>query len=233
MVALFVLAVIAGGIFMTSEPQTVTQITQNEEQLHLLPISPKATPRSQSSLQASAYSHFLNLFGPPTSEVGLNLAEPVSGFKTRITKKSFGIFISPENSPVENDRFLGYHNGVDAEFEDVEGDVPVKAIADGIIIFRDWVSGYGGVIVIKHTIKDISFLALYGHVDPASLPPSTITTVKAGQQIAILGDNHSEETDGVRKHLHFSILPGEELDFHGYVQTEEELGKWLNPLDLF
>jgi len=51
--------------------------------------------------------------------------------------------------------------------------------------------------------------------------------------MGILGDDHSEETDGARKHLHFSIYVGEKMDYHGYIQTQEELSNWLNPLDFY
>lgn len=161
------------------------------------------------------------------------LIEPVYGFKERITKKPFGIFITPNTSPVQPDRFTGYHTGVDAEFGDIVEDVPVRAIADGTVVVSTWATGYGGVAVIKHTIDNVSLFAIYGHLDPARfLPPST-TQVKAGDQIGILGDDHSQETDGVRKHLHFSLYTGEKIDFHGYVETKEELALWLNPLDLY
>jgi len=59
------------------------------------------------------------------------------------------------------------------------------------------------------------------------------TQVKTGDQMGILGDDHSEETDGARKHLHFSIYVGEKMDYHGYIQTQEELSNWLNPLDFY
>lgn len=172
------------------------------------------------------------------------LVGPVDGFRERIIKKSFGIFITPETSPIENDRFSGYHTGVDAEFTDVIEDVPVRAIADGTILVRAYASGYGGVVVARHIINGTSIVALYGHLDQKSFLPSSIVNVKAGDQIGILGDDHSDETDGVRKHLHFSLHPdrGDEeispelsqrIDFRGYVKTQEELTNWLNPLDFY
>ncbi len=165
-----------------------------------------------------------------------NLEEPVAGFKERITKKPFGIYITPETSPVQPDKFTGYHVGVDAEFTDTQEDVPVVAVADGIILVRAYAPGYGGVVVVRHILNGVPVLALYGHLDPASFLPSAISQVTAGSQIGILGDDHSEETDGTRKHLHFSLQldrDDEKIDFRGYVKTEEELSNWLNPLDLY
>lgn len=175
----------------------------------------------------------------PSTQINLlpisssNLIEPVDEFRERITKKPFGIFITPETSPVQPDRFTGYHTGVDAEFSDIVGDVPVKAIADGTVIISTWATGYGGVVVIKHVIDGASLFAIYGHLDPASFLPPDTNQVKAGDQIGILGDDHSRETDDVRKHLHFSLYTGEKIDFRGYVKTKEELIPWLNPLDLY
>lgn len=165
-----------------------------------------------------------------------NLEAPVAGFKERITKKPFGIYITPETSPVQPDKFTGYHVGADAEFTYTQEEVPVVAVADGTILVRAHAPGYGGVIVIRHILNGVPVLALYGHLDPASFLPVAISQVTAGSQIGILGDDHSEETDGARKHLHFSLrqdIGDEKIDFRGYVLTEEELSGWLNPLDFY
>ena len=165
-----------------------------------------------------------------------NLIEPVDGFKDRITKKPFGIYITPETSPVQSDKFTGYHTGIDVEFTDISEDIPVLAIADGTILIRAYASGYGGVVVVRHHINGVPTVVLYGHLDQASFLPASITEVRAGEQIGVLGDDHSEETDGVRKHLHFSFHQyngDEKIDFRGYVKNEIELSNWLNPLDLY
>lgn len=44
---------------------------------------------------------------------------PIAEFEKRITKKPFGIYITPQNSPVQPERFTGYHTGVDVEYEDI------------------------------------------------------------------------------------------------------------------
>lgn len=164
------------------------------------------------------------------------LEEPVVGFKERITKKPFGIYITPETSPVQPDKFTGYHVGVDAEFTDTQEEVPVFAVADGVIVVRAHAPGYGGVVVIRHILNGVPVLALYGHLDPASFLPAAISQVTAGSQIGILGDGHSEETDGARKHLHFSLSQDrgdDKIDFRGYVKTEEELANWLDPMGFY
>lgn len=157
---------------------------------------------------------------------------PVKEFRERITKKPFGIYITPETSPVQPERFRGYHTGVDAEYGDTAGDVPISAIAAGTIIFSGRVSGYGGVVVIKHSIDNKNYLVLYGHLNPATLAPKN-TAVISGQTIGMLGKGNTLETDGERKHLHFGVYTGADLNFKGYVQNKEELKKWIDPLTLF
>lgn len=169
---------------------------------------------------------------PKADDKKTAIAFPVKEFKERITKKPFGIYITPETSPVQPERFKGYHTGVDVEYGDTAGDVPVSAIAAGTIISSGRVSGYGGVVVIKHSIDNKNYLVLYGHLNPATLAAKN-TTVTSGQTIGTLGKGGASETDGERKHLHFGIYTGADLNFKGYVQTQEELKKWIDPLTLF
>lgn len=78
---------------------------------------------------------------------------PVTQFKDRITKKPFGILIDPQTLPVQPVRFSGYHTGVDFEYDDVSSEVPVVAIADGTVVRSTTASGYGGVLVVRHTMN--------------------------------------------------------------------------------
>jgi hypothetical protein len=59
----------------------------------------------------------------PNGEGG-GFVPPVPGFPEEITKKPFGIFINPETSPVQPERFRGYHTGVDVEVVDVDASNP-------------------------------------------------------------------------------------------------------------
>ncbi|MDP2874527.1 MAG: M23 family metallopeptidase [bacterium] len=159
------------------------------------------------------------------------LVEPVSEFKQRITKKPFGIYITPNNSPVNPERFTGYHTAVDVEFDDVAGEVPVRAIADGKVLYSNLGSGYGGVMSVRHQIGTETITAVYGHLKPDSML-TVGTEVKKGQQLGILGQGYSDETDGERKHLHFGIHKGAEVNLHGYVATKEELVGWEDPQEV-
>ena len=161
-----------------------------------------------------------------------NFAFPIAQFKKRITKKPFGIYITPQSSPVQPERFTGYHTGIDVEYQDITKDVPVYAIADGEIIYSNFVSGYGGVLILKINISGLMHSVLYGHLRPSSLP-NIGKTFKKGDQMTVLGTNYSNETDSERKHLHFSILSNDRIDVKGYAQNQSELSGWIDPLTLY
>lgn len=193
---------------------------------HVETSSSESAPIPSETLQAALL--------PASSPNDTRLLEPTEEFRQRITKKPFGIFITPETSPIQPDRFLGFHTGVDAEFTDRTDEIPVRAVANGNIVFRRWVSGYGGVIIIQHEINDRQLHALYGHLDASNFPPRNIIRVRAGDVIGVLGDGGTEETDDVRKHLHFSIRPAQEsFDLRGYVKSHEELSGWFDPLQWY
>jgi murein DD-endopeptidase MepM/ murein hydrolase activator NlpD len=160
------------------------------------------------------------------------LAYPIDEFKKRITKKTFGLLVSPKNSPVSPERFTGYHTGVDVEYQDMKSDVPVYAVADGTVVYSGIVSGYGGVFVIKIKLDGLSHLILYGHIRPGSLPEKNRKVFK-GEKLALLGTGYTKETDGERKHLHFAVLSGGELNLKGYVQTKDQLSGWIDPLSFW
>ena len=157
------------------------------------------------------------------------LTEPIAKFEKRITKKPFGIYIDPASSPVQPEKFQGYHTGVDVEYNDVENEAEVVSMADGKIILSKWVSGYGGLLVISHNINSESIISLYGHLDPDSLM-SVDNEVKVGDKIGVLGNGGTNETDYERKHLHFGIIKGDKIDLKGYVKSREELNKWYEPV---
>lgn len=182
--------------------------------------APKIVPTPYPTIQAS----------PSKSQTNLEL--PIAQFKERITKKPFGIYITPQDSPVQPERFTGYHTGADVEYQDVTADVPVFAVASGTVIASRTVSGYGGVIVMEFSLEGKKHTALYGHIRPSSLP-KTGQAVSKGEQIGVLGTGYSAETDGERKHLHFAVLSDNRLDFKGYVQTKSDLSGWIDPLSLY
>ncbi len=79
----------------------------------------------------------------------------------------------------------------------VAKDTPVKATANGIVIFAEWTASTGHVIIIEHSYGLIS---IYKH--NASLTKSQGDLVKAGEVIATAG-NSGELSTGT--HLHFEL----------------------------
>ena len=163
-------------------------------------------------------------------------AFPIKNFKENQTKKVFGQFITKENSPVSPERFYGYHTGVDIEVnkEDEDKGIPIYAVADGTIRSVQYdVNGYGGLVVIEHKIENQTMTGIYGHIKYFSVEKKADEFVKKGEQFAILGRAFSLETDGERKHLHFGIHKGAEIDILGYVQNKSELSGWLDPNSIY
>lgn len=188
-------------------------------------IKSLASPSPSISASATAIT---SLSSTPQSQ----FAEPVKDFNARVTKKPFGIYITPQNSPVQPERFSGYHTGADAEYEDITADVPVYAIGDGTITYSQWTSGYGGCFILKIDINGSPHSVLYGHIRPLTLP-SVGQTYKKGEQIAVLGTGYSTETDGERRHLHLGILSNDRIDVKGYVSAQSQLSGWLDPLSFY
>ncbi|EDP96876.1 M23 family metallopeptidase [Kordia algicida OT-1] len=151
------------------------------------------TPNKQDSLlrEEVAQEDKYNLFETATSKVNFVLFPPVKG---EITQKY---------NPKEK------HYAIDVV---VPKDTPVKATADGMVIFAEWTAATGYVIIIEHSNNLVS---VYKH--NASLTKEQGDLVTAGEVIAIVG-NTGELTTG--PHLHFelwsegySIDPASIIDF--------------------
>lgn len=76
-----------------------------------------------------------------------------------------------------------------------EGDA-VKAIADGQVIYADWLKGYGWVIVLDH---GAGFMSLYGHNQNLLKQPGA--RINAGETIALTGMSGGQASAG----LYFEI----------------------------
>jgi murein DD-endopeptidase MepM/ murein hydrolase activator NlpD len=95
-----------------------------------------------------------------------------------------------------SDPFSGhrqFHNGIDIS---AECGTPVKATADGDVIFAGWKDGYGKLVVIKH--KN-GYFSIYGH--NSELKVNEGDAVQKGEVISLSG-----MTGAVTgAHLHFEI----------------------------
>jgi hypothetical protein len=162
------------------------------------------------------------------------LSLPISGALARVTKKPFGIYVSPQNSPVSPEHFIGYHTGVDFETTPAEqnSDVAVYAICDGPLILKKIATGYGGVAVQACTINKEAVTIIYGHLRLTSVTAVLNKSLSKGEQIGFLGKGYSTETAGERKHLHLGIHRGSAVDLLGYVQNKNQLSGWINFISL-
>ena len=191
---------------------------------------PVSTPSAPATKKATTTPKASQPSTAQPTQPQAELITPVADFRGRITKKLFGTYVTPAHSPVQPERFTGYHAGVDVEYGDVTADVPVRAIADGTVRYAGWVSGYGGVAIFLHHFAGADHTVLYGHLDPSRLP-RVGSALKRGEWFAYLGRAYSSQTDGERRHLHFSILQGSGIVFLGYAQSLSQLrATWLDPL---
>jgi murein DD-endopeptidase MepM/ murein hydrolase activator NlpD len=132
-----------------------------------------------------------NLFGLPHGEsfgdwltmAGMPSLWPVEG---RVTG-SFGERIDPFNGEG------AFHNGMDISTTYGE---PVRAAADGSVVFADLMNGYGRVIIVEHN-HGVS--TRYGHLSGFAVTDGQ--TVRRGEVIGYVG--RSGRTTG--PHLHYEV----------------------------
>ncbi len=158
------------------------------------------------------------------------VAEPISNALSRITKKPFGIKISPYNSPVSPEKFSGYHTGTDFETtaEEKDIDVPIYAICSGPLALKKSATGYGGVAVQSCNINNQDVTVVYGHLRLSSISTKVKQELESGGQIGFLGTGYGQETDGERKHLHLAIHRGKGVSILGYTDNPAELDSWID-----
>lgn len=187
-------------------------------------ISPNQTSVSSQS------STNINLNLDTASSSQAVFIEPISQALSRVTKKPFGIYVTPQNSPVSPEKFTGYHTGVDFETlpDEASTDVPIYAICNGSLALKKYATSYGGVAVESCKLNGQDITIIYGHLKLASITINIGSKLIAGQPIGILGKGYSTETDGERKHLHLGIHKGSTLNLLGYVQNASELANWLD-----
>jgi murein DD-endopeptidase MepM/ murein hydrolase activator NlpD len=115
-------------------------------------------------------------------------------FESTISSSNFVLFPPVNGTISEGYNIKDKHYAVDVV---VAKDTPVKATADGTVIFAEWTSETGYVVIIEHSYELIS---VYKH--NASLTKVQGDLVKSGEVIAMAG-NTGELTTG--PHLHFEL----------------------------
>lgn len=94
-----------------------------------------------------------------------------------------------------------FHSGTDWAAAD---GTPILALADGVVSYAAFSSGYGGLIIIEHTIGGERIASAYAHMWESGILVSVGDRVAAGQHIGNVGS--SGKSTGA--HLHFEIRPG-------------------------
>ncbi|MFC9895927.1 peptidoglycan DD-metalloendopeptidase family protein [Nocardia sp. NPDC127579] len=96
----------------------------------------------------------------------------------------------------------GDHRGVDMAATD---GTPIFSVSDGKVVAAGPASGFGNWIVVDSVdTNGRGFSAVYGHMWDSGVLVRVGDTVRAGQQIALVGS--AGESSG--PHLHFEIVPG-------------------------
>jgi murein DD-endopeptidase MepM/ murein hydrolase activator NlpD len=165
----------------------------------------------------------------PNDEPKLVIDYPIDSPNTRVTKKSYGTYVTPKNSPVSPEIFTGYHTGLDFETftNEKDSDVVIKTICDGKLLRKTTATGYGGYAIQSCVINDKDVTVVYGHLRLNSIPAKVGDELKTGDTLGVLGTGYSPETSNERKHLHLSI--GTSININGYVQSKTDLVQWMDP----
>ena len=141
------------------------------------------------------------------SEVDLNPTQEDSLLREKVDKEDkYNLFESATSAtnfvlfPPVNGTISEAYNAKEKHYAVdivVVKDTPVKATADGIVIFSEWTASTGNVIILEHSYGLIS---VYKH--NAALTKEQGDLVKAGEVIATAG-NSGELSTG--PHLHFEL----------------------------
>ena len=121
------------------------------------------------------------------------------------------VFPLPEGTWVDTDSFgwrtdpftgeRAFHSGSDLAAAD---GTPILAIADGVVVHAGYSGGFGGLVIIEHTVRGERVASYYGHMWETGIYVTEGQTVTAGQHIGDVGS--SGRSTG--PHLHLEIHPG-------------------------
>jgi septal ring factor EnvC (AmiA/AmiB activator) len=79
---------------------------------------------------------------------------------------------------------------------------PVKVIADGRVVFADWLRGFGNLLIVDH---GKGYMSLYGYNE--ALYKQVGDTVKAGEVIATVGNSGGNDESGLYFELRHDGIP--------------------------
>ena len=140
----------------------------------------------------------------------LKASKEDSIFREKIESQDRFPIVDTKNSLLENVFFAPLSGMVSQDFDSnskhfaidivAKTGTPVKSVADGTVIFSEWTTGTGYVIIVKH---ENNFVSVYKH--NGTLLKEQGDFVKSGEVIATVGST-GELTTG--PHLHFELWSG-------------------------
>ena len=84
----------------------------------------------------------------------------------------------------------------------------VKSVANGLVVFADWMRGFGNLIIVDH---GSGFMSLYGNNQ--SVLKQVGETVSAGEHIAAVGNTGGNESNGLYYELRRQSKPFDPLSW--------------------
>ena len=173
-------------VFLAKEIESLKSVNQRLKFAIMLgdstffdePIQKKDSSLSKIPIEGNILSMFTNLFDKifVNQNEDIFLIAPVEGFISRT--------FDPERG----------HNGYDYSMKENN---PIFASAGGYVVFADYTTNYGYIIIINH---QENYLTKYFHC--ASLIKKDGDFVRQGELIALSGNSGTETTG---PHLHFEI----------------------------
>lgn len=123
----------------------------------------------------------------------------------------------PRTHPITGEE-ESFHTG--ADFSAADG-TPILAAADGTVTVAEFSGGYGGLVVIEHTIDGQTVATAYAHSWEHGIHVAAGDRVTAGQHIADVGSSGMS----TGPHLHFEVRDG------GTDGEHIDPAAWLNSHD--
>ena len=85
---------------------------------------------------------------------------------------------------------------------------PVKAVAEGTVVFADWMTGYGNILIVDH---GQGYMSLYAHND--GLLREAGDHVQRGQSVATVGSSGGQDSPGLYFELRRNGAPVNPADW--------------------
>ena len=172
------------------------------------PVAETILTTLTTTTSAGAGGEVVQVAGPESSRVVFPVPEG-----TWVLTSEYG----PRVHPITGED--SFHTGTD--FAAPDG-TPLLAAADGAVTVAEFSGGYGGLIVIEHTIGGQTVATAYAHMWEHGIHVQAGDTVTAGQHIGDIGSSGNS----TGPHLHFEVSLG------GTDGEHTDPAAWLNSHDV-